>query len=57
MSVTYLALVDEAKYQSSHFSCKDQHDDQKELERKENGLLLSERQLSEKLNETSKMMD
>lgn len=33
VSVTHLALVDEAKYQSSHFSGKDEHDDQKELEK------------------------
>lgn len=32
--MTYFALVDDAKYQSSHFSCEDHKDDQKELERK-----------------------
>ncbi len=34
--VTNLASVDKAEHQSSDFSRKDQHDDQKELERKEN---------------------
>lgn len=37
LSVTHLALVDKAKYQGSHFSSKDQHDDQKELEKKKKG--------------------
>lgn len=31
----HLSSVDKAKYQSSNFSCEDQHDDQKELRREE----------------------
>lgn len=34
----YLALVDEAKYQSCHFSCKDHHDDDEEKAKADFGL-------------------
>lgn len=53
--VTHLALVDEAKNQSSHFSREDRHDDQKELERNKRGKGVKKKRRYWKLSEMIKL--